>query len=78
VKGHYKKGNKRHTKGHFRRVSRKPSGKGSSGGNSPGQSNPGQSNPGQGAPAFTGGDPLPPIDPVLPAFSKTKASKRRR
>ena len=59
VKGHYSKGRKHHTKGHWRYVRRhKKSGGGGGGGG------------GGGAPAggasVSGGGSLPPIDPVLP------------
>ena len=76
VRGHYSKGNRHHTKGHFRRVHRKGKPVSSGGGSNPGQ--------GGGAPApapstpptsISGGSPLPPIDPVLPSQSKSyKAS----
>lgn len=60
VKGHYKKGNKHHTKGHFRKVSKKGGKKSSSSGTS------------YSAPA-AGGQPLPPSqDPVLPNFNRSK------
>jgi hypothetical protein len=72
VCGHYKKGNKRHTKGHFRRIKKtKRAGSSSSGSfNAPA---PAPSAP----PAVTTGDPLPPVDPVLPVkMNRTRKSKR--
>ncbi len=54
VKGHYKTHNKKHTKGHWRRV--KLSHKHSGGCGTPSQ-----------APApISGGQPLPPLDPAMP------------
>lgn len=62
VKGHYSKGSKSHTKGHFRTVSKK-GGKTSSSGSS--------SATGNGT--AVSGQPLPPSqDPVLPNFSKSR------
>ncbi len=59
VKGHYKKGNNKHTKGHFRTVKK--------GGKKSTSSRP--SRPGSGA---VSGQPLPSNDPVLPNFSKSR------
>ncbi len=58
VKGHYKKGSKSHTKGHFRTV--KKGGKSSSSSSSAGNNG-----------TAVSGQPLPPSqDPVLPNFNK--------
>lgn len=59
VKGHYKKGNKGHTNGHFRTVKRKSGKKSSATAVSTGTA--------------ISGQPLPPAqDPVLPNFSKSR------
>lgn len=85
VCGHYKKGNKTLTNGHWRRNTRKKGGKG---GANPGQG--GGQAPGQGpsqgfAPlpaddpaAIAGGAPLPPVDPTLPAQSKSYKRRVKR
>lgn len=84
VRGHYKKGNRHHTKGHWKTVRRshKPHSHPPS---SPPVGNPSPApvpsptpapapmNP----PAINTGAPLPPLDPVLPSFS-IKAAKKRR
>ncbi len=81
VKGHYKKGQKTLTNGHFRRVKR--------GGKKPNHSGGGVINPapapspapGQTGQTITNGAPLPPIDPVLPGGInpiRIKAPKHRR
>lgn len=78
VCGHYKKGKRHSTKGHFRRVNRK--GKPGSGGSNPGQGGfapapaPAPSTP---PTSIAGGSPLPPIDPVLPSMSKHYKSKSK-
>lgn len=62
VKGHYSKGSKSHTKGHFRTVKRKGGKKNSSGSSSAASSG-----------SAVSGQPLPPSqDPVLPNFGKTR------
>lgn len=71
VCGHYKKGNKHHTSGHWRR-NRKHSKPGAGGGSSdPGQGGGQAPEPAPVPPtSISGGSPLPPIDPVLPSMSK--------
>ncbi|NLI76270.1 MAG: hypothetical protein GX442_07505 [Candidatus Riflebacteria bacterium] len=84
VCGHYKKGNKHHTSGHWRR-NRKHGKPGAGGGSNPGQGGMGQAPAPAPVPptSISGGSPLPPIDPVLPSMSKqykkrsTKAKRSR-
>ncbi|MBF0410177.1 MAG: hypothetical protein HQM10_22725 [Candidatus Riflebacteria bacterium] len=65
VKGHYKKGNKHHTSGHFRRVKRHKGGKKSSGGSDMSSYAPmAPSTPSE--PQM--GDSLPTVDPMMPSY----------
>ncbi|MBF0408029.1 MAG: hypothetical protein HQM10_11780 [Candidatus Riflebacteria bacterium] len=72
VKGHYKKGSKQHTNGHFRKVSRKSKKGGSNPGQDAGMSGQGdfgQGDAGQGDMGQGGGEPAPeaPADPSVPS-----------